>query len=72
MSDLEKQTSLLTLELRREKVKNEIAAIKAARQKAVDEINEKKAEKERQRIEWEKEQERKLLVEEKNWSRTLK
>lgn len=64
MSDLEKQTSLLTLELRREKVKNEIAAIKAARQKAVDEINEKKAEKERQRIEWEKEQERKLLVEE--------
>ena len=64
MSDLEKQTSLLTLELRREKVKNEIAAIKAARQKAVDDLNEKKAEKERQRIEWEKEQERKLLVEE--------
>lgn len=64
MSDLEKQTSLLTLELRREKVKNEIAAIKAARQKAVDDLNEKKAEKERKRIEWEKEQERKLLVEE--------
>lgn len=64
MSDLEKQTSLLTLELRREKVKNEIAAIKAARQKAIDDANNQKEEKERKRIEWEKEQERKLLVEE--------
>lgn len=64
MSDLEKQTSLLTLELRREKVKNEIAAIKAARQKAIDDANSQKEEKERKRIEWEKEQERKLLVEE--------
>lgn len=64
MSDLEKQTSLLNLELRREKVKNEIEAIKAQREKAQDEINQKKEEKERKRIEWEKEQERKLLVEE--------
>jgi len=64
MSDIEKQTSLLTLELRREKIKNEIAAIKAARQKAIDDLKEKEQEKERKRIEWEKEQERKLLIEE--------
>ncbi len=64
MSDIEKQTSLLTLELRREKIKNEIAAMKAARQKAIDDLTEKEQEKERKRIEWEKEQERKLLIEE--------
>ena len=64
MSDLEKQTSLLTLELRREKVKNEIAAIKAARQKSIDEANELKEEKERKKAEWELEQKRKLLIEE--------
>ena len=64
MSDLEKQTSLLTLELRREKVKNEIAAIKAARQKSIDDANAKKEEKERKRIEWETEQKQKLLIEE--------
>ena len=44
MSDLEKQTALLTLELRREKIKNEIAAIKAQRQKAHEEEEAKKAE----------------------------
>ncbi len=64
MSDIEKQTSLLTLELRREKIKNEIAAMKAARQQAIDDLKEKEQEKERKRIEWEKEQERKLLIEE--------
>lgn len=65
MSDLEKQTALLTLELRREKIKNEIAAIKAQRQKAIDEEQAKKEEKERKRIEWEKEQEAKILREKK-------
>ena len=45
MSDIEKQTSLLTLELRREKIKNEIAAMKAARQKAIDDLKEKEQEK---------------------------
>ena len=65
MSDLEKQTALLTLELRREKIKNEIAAIKAQRQKAIEEEEAKKEEKERKRIEWEKEQEAKVLREKK-------
>ena len=64
MSDLEKQTSLLSLELRREKVKNEIEALKAARQKSIDEANEKREEKERKKLEWEQEQQRKLLIEE--------
>ena len=61
MADIEKQTSLLTLELKREKIKNEIAAMKAQRQKAVEEEQEKQREKERKQAEWEKEQERKLL-----------
>lgn len=65
MSDLEKQTALLTLELRREKIKNEIAAIKAQRQKALDEEEAKKEEKERKRIEWEKDQEAKIIREKK-------
>ena len=63
MSDLEKQTALLTLELRREKIRNEIEAIKAQRQKAIDEVKTKEEEKERKKLEWEKEQERKLLQE---------
>ena len=65
MSDLERQTALLTLELRREKIKNEIEAIKATRQKALDEEQAKKEEKEKKRIEWEKEQEAKILREKK-------
>lgn len=65
MSDIEKQTALLTLELRREKIKNEIAAIKAQRQKAIEEEEAKKEEKERKRIEWEKEQEAKVIREKK-------
>ncbi|MGN0914414.1 MAG: hypothetical protein ACI4OW_05930 [Alphaproteobacteria bacterium] len=63
MSDLEKQTALLTLELRREKIRNEIEALKAQRQKALDEVKAKEEEKERKKLEWEKEQERKLLQE---------
>lgn len=65
MSDLEKQTALLTLELRREKIRNEIESIKAQRQKAIDEVKTKEEEKERKKIEWEKEQERKLVEEKK-------
>lgn len=61
MADIEKQTSLLTLELKREKIKNEIAAMHAQRQKALDEEKEKQREKERKQAEWEKEQERRLL-----------
>lgn len=63
MSDLEKQTALLTLELRREKVKNEIEAIKAQREKAQNEIKAKEEEKALKRAEWEKEQEKKILEE---------
>lgn len=61
MADIEKQTSLLTLELKREKIKNEIAAMHAQRQRAIEEAKEKQKEKERKQAEWEKEQERKLL-----------
>ena len=61
MADIEKQTSLLSLELKREKIKNEIAAMHAQRQKALDEEKSKQQERERKQAEWEKEQERKLL-----------
>ena len=63
MSDIEKQTGLLTLELKREKIKNEIAAMKAQREKAIIEEQERQQEKERKQLEWEKEQERKTIVE---------
>lgn len=63
MADIEKQTSLLTLELKREKIKQEIAAIRAQHQKALEEEQEKIRERERKQVEWEKEQERKLLIE---------
>lgn len=64
MADIEKQTSLLTLELKREKIKNEIEAMKAARLKAEQEALAQQEAKERQQREWEKEQERKLMQEE--------
>ena len=63
MSDLEKQTALLNLELRREKVKNEIEAIKNQRKQAAIQEKEKAEEKERRKVEWEKEQEQKVLQE---------
>lgn len=63
MSDLEKQTALLNLELRREKVRNEIEALKNQRKQAIIEEQEKAAEKERQKFAWEKEQEQKVLQE---------
>lgn len=61
MADIEKQTSLLSLELKREKIKNEIAAMHAQRKRAIDEEKNKQQERERKQAEWEKEQERKLL-----------
>ena len=63
MSDLEKQTALLNLELRREKVKNEILAIKNQRRQAEIQEVEKAAEAKRKQQEQEKEQERKVLEE---------
>lgn len=63
MSDIEKQTAVLSLELRREKLKSEIEAIKAQRLKAQDEAIAQEEEKRLKRLEWEKEQERKIIEE---------
>lgn len=63
MSDIEKQTTLLTLELRREKLRNELEAIKEQRVKAYEEKLAAEEEKKRKQQEWEKEQEAKVLRE---------
>lgn len=63
MSDIEKQTTLLTLELRREKLRNELEAVKEQRTKAYEEKLAAEEEKKRKQLEWEKEQEAKVLRE---------
>lgn len=63
MSDIEKQTTLLTLELRREKIRSEIEAVRAQRQKAEDEKRIAEEERKRKELEWQKEQEAKVLRE---------
>jgi len=63
MSDIEKQTTLLTLELRREKIRNEIEAVKAQRLKAEEEKKAVQKEKELKDFEWKKEQEAKVFKE---------
>ncbi len=63
MSELERQTALLTLELRREKIKNEIDALKAQRKKAEQEEIAAREEEERKKIEWKNKQEKALLEE---------
>ncbi len=63
MTDIEKQTAILSLELRKEKLKNEIEAIKAQRLKAQNEVVEKEEAEKLKRQEWEKEQERKIIEE---------
>ena len=63
MSDLEKQTAILNLELRRERVKNEIEALKNQRKQAEQQEIAAEEEKVRKKQEWEKEQERKILEE---------
>ena len=63
MSDLEKQTTLLNLELKKERVQNEIAAVKAQRLKAQKEEEAKKKEEERKQQEWENEQARLMVAE---------
>ena len=57
------QTALLNLELRREKVKNEIEAIKNQRKEALEKEKEKEEAKRKARIEWEKAQEQKVVQE---------
>lgn len=70
MSDLEKQTALLTLELRREKIKNEIAAIKAQRQKALEEEEAKKKKKSANALNGKKNRKPKSCAKEKRlWTR---
>ena len=63
MSDLERQTTLLNLELKRERVRNEIDAVRAQRNKAKLEEEARKKEEERKEQEWKNEQDR-LMVEE--------
>lgn len=62
-SDLEKQTTLLNLELRKERVKNEIEAIKKQRQQAIEDEKDKQEAKVKAKIEWEKAQEQKVIQE---------
>lgn len=63
MSDLEKQTAVLSLELRREKIKNEIEALKAVRAKAVEEERIREEERKQKQLEKEKEAEKKVYEE---------
>lgn len=63
MSDLEKQTAVLSLELRREKIKNEIEALKAVRAKAIEEERIREEERKQKLLEKEKEAEKKVYEE---------
>lgn len=63
MSDLEKRTALLNLELRREKLQNEIEAVKNQRRQALQQEQDKIEQQKLKNMEFEKEQERKVLVE---------
>ncbi len=63
MSDIEKSMTLLTLELRREKIRNEIEAQKAIRQKNADEIERKKREDEMRDLEKKKQLEAQVIRE---------
>ncbi len=63
MSEIEKSTTLLTLELRREKIRNEIEAQKAIRQKAFDDLERQKEEAKLKDLERKKQIEAKVLKE---------
>jgi hypothetical protein len=63
MSDLEKKTALLNLELRREKLQNEIEAVKNARRQALQAEADKVEAARLKRIEAEKAKEKEVLVE---------
>ena len=63
MSDIEKQTTLLSLELRREKLKSEIAAIQTQRQRAIEEQQEEKEAREQRKREQKAEKEIEILKE---------
>lgn len=61
MSDIEKQTTLLSLELKRERIRNEVEAAKAVREKAEFEKAAQEEAKKRQEAEWKNQQEVKLI-----------
>lgn len=63
MSDIEKQTTLLTLQLKREKIRNEIEAARAVREKAALEKRLAEEARLREEEEWRKEQEAKVIRE---------
>ena len=63
MSDLEKQTAILNLELKKEKVKNDIESLKAIQEKAREEEQDRIDEKKRKIQAWENEEKRKILQE---------
>ena len=63
MSDLEKQTAILNLELKKEKVKSDIEALRAVRAKAIEEENKRKEEEKRKAKEWENAEKRKIIQE---------
>ena len=63
MSEIEKSTTLLTLELRREKIRNEIEAQKAIRQKSIDDQIRQKEEQKLQDLERKKKIEAQVLQE---------
>ena len=61
MSDIEKQTTLLSLELKRERIRNEVEAAKAVRERAEFEKAAQEEAKKRQEAEWKNEQEVKII-----------
>lgn len=61
MSDIEKQTTLLSLELKRERIRNEVEAAKAVREKAEFEKLAQEEAKKRQEAEWKNQQELKMI-----------
>ena len=63
MSDLEKKTTLMNLELRREKLQNEIEAVKNQRRQALQQEKQKEEEARLKALEKEKNLEKKLLEE---------
>lgn len=61
MSEIEKSTTLLTLELKREKLRNEIEAQKAIRQKSIDDKEKQKSEQRMLELQKKKELEAEIL-----------
>lgn len=64
MSNIEQETAILNLELKKEQVKNSIEALKAVQNKARQEELDKLEAKRKKDIEWRNEQKKKLLQEE--------